>query len=118
VAVDEKRCQTRQLSARLVLMPPGCGPDEAERGEGALAASEWIELDHPLEARALKACLSEPYQGPLDIHLFTRLPKGGAIEHVRMVFQDFEAELRGHAIEGMPTLLACGEEAPLEQRQF
>jgi hypothetical protein len=113
VAVDEKRCQTRQLSARLVVMPPGCGPDEAERGEGALAASEWVELDHPLEARTLKACLSEPCHGPLDLHLFTRLPKGGAIEHVRMVFQNFEVELWGHAIGGMPTLFARGEEAPV-----
>ncbi|MGO4573360.1 DUF6212 domain-containing protein [Microvirga sp. 2TAF3] len=110
VAVDEKRCQTRRLGARLVVMPPGCGPDEAERGEGALAASEWVELDDPLEARMLKARLPEPHQGPLDLHLFTRLPKGGAIQHVRMVFQNFEAEIRDHAIDGMSILLPCGEE--------
>lgn len=110
VAVDEKRCETRKLGARLVVMPPGRGPDEAERGEGALAASEWVELDHPLEARTLTARLSEPHQGPLDLHLFTRLPKGGAIQHVRMVFQNFEAEIREHVPGGMSALLPCGEE--------
>ncbi|MBF9233505.1 DUF6212 domain-containing protein [Microvirga alba] len=110
VAVDEKRCETRRLGARLVVMPPGCSPDEAERGERALGASEWVELDHPLEARTLTAHLSEAHQGPLDLHLFTRLPKGGAIQHVRMVFQNFEAEIREHAIEGMSALLPCGEE--------
>ncbi|MBZ6078421.1 DUF6212 domain-containing protein [Microvirga puerhi] len=110
VAVDEKRCETRKLGARLVVMAPGHSPDEAERGAGALAVSEWVELDHPLEARTLKARLSEPHQGPLDLHLFTRLPKGGAIQHVRMVFQGFEAEIQEHAIGSMSTLLPCSEE--------
>lgn len=109
IAVDESRCRTRGLAARIVVMPPGLGPDEAERaaasGEGALAASDWVELDHPMDARPIRADLAAPGRGPVDLHLFTRLPDGGSIQHVRMIFAKFEAEIDARALQAMGPFL-------------
>ncbi len=109
LAVDESRCQTRGLAARIVVMAPGMGPDEAElaaaSGEGALAASDWVVLDHPLDARQIRADLAVPKRGPVDLHLFTRLPEGGSIQHVRMIFAKFEAEIDARALQDMAPFL-------------
>ncbi|MXN64026.1 hypothetical protein GR183_03835 [Stappia sp. GBMRC 2046] len=105
VSVDDNRCRTQQLAARIVLTPPGISVDDAERGRGILAASEWVELADPTDVGVLEARMAEPRQGPFDLHLFTRLPAGGAIQHVRMVFGAFETELDPASLNSMPPVL-------------
>lgn len=91
--IDDARCQTRGLGVRLVAMPHGSDVDAAERGEGALGDSDWEELDVPLKGRRLTARLAEPADAPVDVHLLTRLPKGGSIRYARIVFRRFETEI-------------------------
>jgi hypothetical protein len=105
--IDDARCQTR-LACRLVVTASGYGPDAAERGEGVLAASEWIWLDKPLKAYKLIARLPTPQNTQVDVHLFTRLPEGGTYQYGRVVWRRFEAEMKGHAIWGMRPMLPVG----------
>lgn len=106
--IDNAQCQTTQLGARLVVMPTGHGADEAERGDHALASSEWIELNAPLQPQRLVARLTTPHNIPVDLHLFTRLPTGGLINHARIVFERFEAEIHAMAAWKMTPVLPSG----------
>lgn len=91
-AIDDGFCKTRLLT-RLVVTGPGHSADDAEQGVGVLAASEWVELAEPLKPFALTARLPQPESGPVEIHFLSRLPKGGTLEHGRVIFSRFEAEL-------------------------
>lgn len=90
--IDDRLCETRLL-VRLVATRPGHSADDAEQGVGVLAASDWIELAEPLKPFALTARLPEPESGPVDLHFFSRLPQGGKLDHGRVIFSSFEAEL-------------------------
>lgn len=90
--IDDRLCRTRLL-VRLVATHPGHSADDAEQGVGVLASSEWIELAEPLKPFALTARLKEPESGPVDLHFFSRLPEGGKLDHGRVIFSHFEAEL-------------------------
>lgn len=90
--IDDGLCKTRLL-VRLVATRPGHSAEDAEQGVGALASTEWFELAEPLKPLALCARLPEPESGPVDIHFFSRLPKGGTLDHGRVIFSRFEAEL-------------------------
>jgi hypothetical protein len=90
--IDDGLCRT-QLLVRLVATRPGHGADDAEQGVGVLASTEWIELAEPLKPFALTARLPKPESGPVDVHFFSRLPKGGTLDHGRVIFSRFEAEL-------------------------
>lgn len=104
--IDDNRCQTRQLGARLIVTPSGIGPDDAEDGRHVLAATEWIELSEPLEASRLVARLAFAQNQPVDLHIFTRLPEPGPIPaHARIVFSRFEAEIHAASAWGMADVL-------------
>jgi hypothetical protein len=90
--IDDALCRTRLL-VRLVATRPGHGADDAEQGVGVVASSEWIELAEPLKPFALAARLPAPKSGPVDLHFFSRLPEGGTLDHGRVIFSHFEAEL-------------------------
>lgn len=90
--IDDGLCRTRLL-VRLVATRPGHGAEDAEQGAGVLAASEWTELTEPLKPFALTARLAEPESGPVDLHVFSRLPEGGKLDHGRVIFGRFQAEL-------------------------
>jgi len=90
--IDDGLCRTRLL-VRLVATRPGHSAEDAEQGVGALAATEWVELAEPLKPFSLTARLPVPESGPVDLHFFSRLPKGGKLDHGRVIFSRFEAEL-------------------------
>jgi hypothetical protein len=111
VRIDDKRCQTPRLGARLVVTPCGIGPDDAESGGSVLAATEWIELSEPLLPSRLVARLPVAQNQPVDLHLFTRLPAPGPIPpHGRLVFGRFEAEIHAAAAWGMATVLPVADD--------
>lgn len=112
--IDDKLCRTRPLGARLVVTPAGHGADEAESCEGALAASDWVDLDEPLQPHKLVARLSLPHNRPVDLHLFTRLPTGGAISHARIVFARFEAEIHAETAWRMAPVFPSDPAAVLQ----
>jgi hypothetical protein len=92
--IDDRRCETRGLAARVVLTPAGTGPDDAEKGIGALAATDWIDLNQPLAASLLTLQLVQPFNNPAELHLFTRLPEPGPVPpHGRIVFGSFVAHV-------------------------
>lgn len=104
--IDDKRCRTRRLGARLVVTPRGIGPDEAEAGRNVLAATEWVELNEPLVPSRLLARLPAAQNIPVDLHLFTRLPEPGPIPpHARVVFGRFEAESHAETTWDMAAVL-------------
>ncbi|GAU86334.1 DUF6212 domain-containing protein [Bosea sp. BIWAKO-01] len=106
VMIDDKRCQTRRLGARLVVTPHGIGPDDAESGQNVLAATEWTELNEPLAPSRLVARLPFVQNRPVDLHLLTRLPEPGPIPpHGRVVFGRFEAEIHAASAWGMAPVL-------------
>ncbi|CAM5219047.1 hypothetical protein ARD30_02355 [Bosea thiooxidans] len=90
--IDDGLCKTRLLT-RLVATRPGHSADDAEQGVGVLASSEWVELTEPLKPFSLTARLPQPESGPVDLHFLSRLPEGGKLDHGRVVFGRFEAEL-------------------------
>ncbi|QEL25110.1 hypothetical protein FQV39_22825 [Bosea sp. F3-2] len=90
--IDDGLCKTRLL-VRLVATRPGHSADDAEQGVGVLASTEWVELAEPLKPFSLTARLPEPEPGPVDLHFFSRLPEGGKLDHGRVIFGRFEAEL-------------------------
>jgi len=102
--IDDGLCKTRLL-VRLVATRLGHGADDAEQGVGVLAASEWIELTEPLKPFALTARLTEPESGPVDLHIFSRLPDGGKLDHGRVLFGRFEAELDGRTASGRAPIM-------------
>lgn len=109
--IDDKRCQTRQLGARLVVAPCGIGPDDAESGSNVLAATEWTELSEPLAPSRLIARLPFPQNQPVDLHLFTRLPEPGPIPpHGRVVFGRFEAEIHAASAWRMAAVLPVADD--------
>uniref|UniRef100_A0A9E8A150 DUF6212 domain-containing protein n=1 Tax=Bosea sp. NBC_00436 TaxID=2969620 RepID=A0A9E8A150_9HYPH len=108
--IDDKRCRTRRLGARLVVTPRGIGPDEAEAGRDVLAATEWIELNEPLVSSRLLARLPAAQNRPVDLHLFTRLPEPGPIPpHARVVFGRFEAEMHAASAWDMAAVLPVAD---------
>lgn len=110
VMIDDKRCQTRRLGARLVVTPHGIGPDDAESGQNVLAATEWTELNEPLAPSRLVARLPFAENRPVDLHLFTRLPEPGPIPpHGRVVFGRFEAEIHAASAWGMAAVLPVAD---------
>lgn len=109
--IDDKRCRTRRLGARLVVTPRGVGPDEAEAGRNVLAATEWAELDEPLVPSRLLARLPAAQNRPVDLHLFTRLPEPGPIPpHGRVVFGRFEAEIHAASARDMAAVLPVADD--------
>lgn len=90
--IDDGLCKTRLL-VRLVATRPGHSADDAEQGVGVLTSTEWIELAEPLKPFLLTARLPEPESGPVDMHFFSRLPEGGKLDHGRVIFSHFAAEL-------------------------
>ena len=109
--IDDKRCQTPRLSARLVVTQCGIGPDDAENGTNVLAATEWTELNEPLVPSRLVARLPFPQNQPVDLHLFTRLPEPGPIPpHGRVVFGRFEAEIHAASAWSMAAVLAAADD--------
>lgn len=111
VMIDDKRCQTRRLGARLVVTPREIGPDDAEGGQNVLAATEWTELNEPLAPSRLVARLPLTQNRPVDLHLFTRLPEPGPIPpHARVVFGRFEAEIHAASAWGMAAMLPVADD--------
>ncbi|HEV7260403.1 MAG TPA: DUF6212 domain-containing protein [Bosea sp. (in: a-proteobacteria)] len=109
--IDDRRCQTPNLGARLVVTPCGIGPDDAESGSNVLAATEWTELSEPLVPSRLIARLALPRNQPVDLHLFTRLPEPGPIPpHARVVFGRFEVEIHAAAAWSMAAVLAVADD--------
>lgn len=92
--IDDRRCETRHLGARVVVTSAGVDADAAERGEGVLAATDWVELNEPTIPSRLIARLPDARNEPVDLHLFTRLPEPGPVPpHGRVVFSRFVAEV-------------------------
>ncbi|MEP9375079.1 DUF6212 domain-containing protein [Aquabacter sp. CN5-332] len=111
VVIDDKRCQTRRLGARLVVTPCEIGPDDAEAGRNVLAATEWTELSEPLVPSRLVARLPIAHNSPVALHLFTRLPEPGPIPpHGRVVFGRFEVELHAPSAWDMTAVLPVGDD--------
>ncbi|PSH62033.1 hypothetical protein CU102_26025 [Phyllobacterium brassicacearum] len=94
VFIDDRRCEARHLGTRVVVTSRGVEADAAERGEGVLAATDWVELTEPLTPSRLIVRLPDMQNEPVDVHLFTRLPKPGPVPpHGRIVFNRFVAEV-------------------------
>ncbi|KFC64875.1 hypothetical protein FG93_05165 [Bosea sp. LC85] len=111
VMIDDKRCETRCLGARMVVTPCEIGPDDAEGGQNIFAATEWTELSEPLEPSRLVARLPLTQNRPVDLHLFTRLPEPGPIPpHGRVVFGRFEAEIHAASAWGMAAVLPVADD--------
>ncbi|TCR66576.1 DUF6212 domain-containing protein [Bosea sp. BK604] len=102
--IDDGLCKTRLL-VRLVATRPGHAVEDAEHGIGVLAASEWIELAEPLKPFGLTARLPESESGPVDLHVFSRLPEGGKLDHGRVIFSRFAAELDERAASRRPPIM-------------
>lgn len=90
--IDDALCQTKLL-VRMALSYPGQNVDDVESGIVALASTDWIELTEPLRPFELKIGLPIPLNEPMELHLFSRLPTGGKLDHGKVVFGDFEAIL-------------------------
>lgn len=117
--IDDKRCQTPRLGARLVVTPCGIGPDDAESGSNVLAETEWTELSEPLVPSRLVARLALPRNQPIDLHLFTRLPEPGPIPpHARVVFCRFKAEINAASAWSMATVLAVADDGADRQSAY
>ncbi|MEL4375939.1 DUF6212 domain-containing protein [Brucella cytisi] len=108
--IDDGLCQTKLL-VRAALSYPGQKVDDVESGEGALATTDWIELTEPLKEFELKMSLSLPISEPLELHLFSRLPTGGKLDHGKVMFGDFEAILDERAPFSRPPYLPTVQSA-------
>lgn len=97
--IDDALCQTRML-VRLAASRPGQSPDDVEKGADTLAATEWVELAEPVKAFELNLGFPHPVSEPLELHLFSRLPSGGKLDHGKVVFGQFEADLNERAVFG------------------
>lgn len=92
--IDDRRCETRGLAARIVVTSKGISVDQAEKGEGVLAATDWTELNEALMVSKLMVRFTDVQNDPVDMHLFTRLPKPGPVPpHGRVVFKQFATEV-------------------------
>lgn len=107
--IDDKRCQTRNLGARIVVTAAGIGPDDAEAGRNVLAATDWTALSEPLVPSRMIARLPTVQNRPVDLHLFTRLPEPGIPPHARIVFGRFEAEIHATSTWGMEAALSVSD---------
>lgn len=107
VFIDDRRCETHGLGARIVVTSKGVAVDQAEKGEGVLVATDWTELNEPLNASKLIVRFVDVQDGPVDVHLFTRLPKPGAVPpYGRVVFKQFATEVHaGSARDTSPIML-------------
>jgi hypothetical protein len=103
-------CQTKLL-VRAALSYPGQKVDDVESGEGALTTTDWIELTEPLKEFELKMSLSLPISEPLELHLFSRLPTGGKLDHGKVMFGEFEAILDERAPFSRPPYLPTVQSA-------
>ncbi|MBJ6133791.1 hypothetical protein JAU75_13175 [Ochrobactrum sp. Q0168] len=90
--IDDALCQTRLL-VRVALSYPGQNVDDVESGKAAVASTDWVELAEPLKPFELKIGLPLPLNEPMELHLFSRLPTGGKLDHGKVVFGDFETIL-------------------------
>lgn len=113
IFIDDKRCETPGLGARIVVTRRGATVEEAENAEGALAATDWVELNEPLKTSKLIARLPDIWNEPVDVHLFSRLPKPGPVPpYGRVVFKGFETQVHaGSAWERSPVMLQASAPA-------
>jgi hypothetical protein len=91
VTVEDQRCRT-PVACRLVVAPLDLSAAAAEREEGILASSGWTVIERPLEAYTLLARLTEPWSGPVRLHLFSEYRAGGNGWHARTVFKNLHVE--------------------------
>ncbi len=98
-AIDDALCQTKML-VRLAVSRPGESPDDVEKGLGALAITEWVELSEPVKPFEINLGLSQSVSEPLELHLFSRLPRGGKLDHGKVSFAQFKAVLNERAAFG------------------
>ncbi|MHC1551231.1 DUF6212 domain-containing protein [Phyllobacterium sp. K27] len=104
--IDDRRCETRGLGARIVVTSKGISADQAEKGEGVLAATDWTELNEPLTVSKLMVRFTDVQNEPVDMHLFTRLPKPGTVPpYGRIVFKQFVTEVHAGSAWDMPPIM-------------
>lgn len=96
VRIDDGLCTTKML-VRLAASVPGRNIDEVEDGTAVLAVTEWTELSEPLRIFDLRLALPSVISEPIELHLFSRLPEGGKLDHGKVVFGGFEATLNERA---------------------
>ena len=107
--VEDQRFQSL-IACKLVAATPEIGVDQAEREEGVLASSGWMEIDAPMRRHLLTADFEAPHDGPVQLHLFSKIADDSAGAYGWLVFSGFVAELDGRSYGSMPVSLPRSDE--------
>jgi hypothetical protein len=99
VAIEDQRCRT-PIACKLVAAGPGVPVDQAEREEGILASSGWTTIESPLRPFPLTAPFGDTWNGPVYLHLFTRITDGSPGHYGRTVFNRFSLEIDARSAGG------------------
>jgi Family of unknown function (DUF6212) len=110
IGVEDARFRSL-IACKLVAAAPGTGVDQAEREDGVLGSSGWMEFDRPNVRYLLTADLQAPYDGPVELHFFSRIADASAAEYGWLVFSGFVAESYERTNGSMPVTLPESRQA-------
>jgi Family of unknown function (DUF6212) len=111
--IGDQRCHSA-IACKLVAAAPEITADQAERDEGVLGSSGWVVIDMPKSPHVLTADFSASHEGPVQLHLFSKMADTSGGDYGWLVFRDFVAELDAHASGAMPVSLPRSDE-PYDQ---
>ncbi|HYI31059.1 MAG TPA: DUF6212 domain-containing protein, partial [Bradyrhizobium sp.] len=92
VTIEDGRCRT-PIACKLVAAAASVSVDQAEKEEGILASSGWTTIESPLCPFQLTAPFGGTWNGPVHLHLFTRITDESPGHYGRTVFNRFHLEL-------------------------
>jgi hypothetical protein len=105
VVIEDPR-RRMPIACKLVIAAPELTVDQAENDEEILASSGWTVLTVPERPYRLAAAMDQPYPGPVNLHLFTRIADDGPDFYGRTVFGRFELRMGGKAAQHMLPVMA------------
>jgi hypothetical protein len=92
VTIEDGRCRT-PIVCKLIAAAPSVPVDQAEKEEGILASSGWVTIESPLRPFQLTAPFGDAWNGPVHLHLFTRITDESPGHYGRTVFNRFRMEI-------------------------
>jgi hypothetical protein len=110
VVMEDPRRRT-PIACKVVVADPGATADQAESEDGVLASSGWVTLAQPEYPYPVRAAVTQPHFGPVNVHLFTRVADDGPDFYGRTVFGRFELRIDSQTARQMPPVpVSTGKE--------
>jgi hypothetical protein len=92
VVMEDPRRRT-PIACKVVVAYPEITVDQAESEDGVLASSGWVTLAQPEHSYSVRAAVTQPHFGPVNVHLFTRVADEGPDFYGRTVFGRFDLRI-------------------------